>query len=384
MLGSGIELEISAPSFPNMRTFFQVSEEAIGRTITINLIGFCLGSLLYGPISECYGRRKIMILGNSLLAISSIACVFTPTFKFLLFARFFQGIGAATSAVLTSAMIADSYNTKESTKLYGIMNSIFTIVMALSPTIGGIINFYIGWRGNYGAVAIVCISSLIVIIACMEETKQNLTTLSLRNIVFDYFKLLKDFKFICASLVPSISYGCYLGFITCAAFLYIEIFKFSVLKFVIHQGTITAAFAITSIFADRISDSMSNKNTVLLGINLSLISTVGMVISSFVFPLSANLITFFTSTFAVGSAIIYPIVFTLSLEIYPHLKGTASSAIMFLRYIMCALTVGIMCASYNGSSLPISICSLGAVMMAAIFIYYLIRSNFFEQPLNKG
>ena len=69
MLNSCIELEISAPSFPEIMHHFSVAENIVGMTITYNLVGFCLASIIYGPLSEYYGRRKIMIIGNGILVI---------------------------------------------------------------------------------------------------------------------------------------------------------------------------------------------------------------------------------------------------------------------------------------------------------------------------
>jgi DHA1 family bicyclomycin/chloramphenicol resistance-like MFS transporter len=100
LMSSCIELEISAPSFPSMMTYFGVSESIIGLTISMNLIGFCLAAIIYGPLSDSYGRRKVMLFGNGVLAIGAIMCVLAPTFQILLFARFIQGLGAATSAVV--------------------------------------------------------------------------------------------------------------------------------------------------------------------------------------------------------------------------------------------------------------------------------------------
>ena len=111
-----------------------------------------------------------MLMGNGILAIGAIGCVIAPSISFLLFARFIQGLGAATSAVVVSAIIADRYKTKEASKLYGLMNAVFTTLMALAPVMGGFINNAIGWRGNYGVVALICGASWFLLMAFLPET----------------------------------------------------------------------------------------------------------------------------------------------------------------------------------------------------------------------
>ena len=170
LINSCIELEISAPSFPSIMSYFGVAEDIVGLTITTNLIGFCIAASLYGPLSDAFGRRRIMLMGNGILAIGAIGCVIAPSISFLLFARFIQGLGAATSAVVVSAIIADRYKTKEASKLYGLMNAVFTTLMALAPVMGGFINNAIGWRGNYGVVALICGASWFLLMAFLPET----------------------------------------------------------------------------------------------------------------------------------------------------------------------------------------------------------------------
>ncbi|MEY3196900.1 MAG: hypothetical protein RLZZ59_268, partial [Pseudomonadota bacterium] len=142
LLNSCIELEISAPSFPDVVTYFAVSERMVGLTITYNLVGFCLASLVHGPLSEYYGRRPVMVVGNFVLAVGAVGCALAPSLEFLLLSRFIQGIGAATSAVVVSAIIADVYYGDKAAKLYGFMNAFFTAVMAISPILGGIITHH--------------------------------------------------------------------------------------------------------------------------------------------------------------------------------------------------------------------------------------------------
>ena len=169
-----IEIDISVPSFPDMAHYFNVSGDIIQMTIAYNLLGFGLGALAYGPLSDSYGRRPIMLWGNGILLIGAMGCVIAPSIPFLLATRFLQGIGAAASAVVAFAMIADVYPGKEkSAALLGIMNAVFTGIMAFAPLLGGFINEAISWRGNYGVVALICLVSWIFLVFTLPETKKN-------------------------------------------------------------------------------------------------------------------------------------------------------------------------------------------------------------------
>jgi len=153
LIAKFIEIDISVPSFPDIVRYFNVSEGTIQLTIAYNFLGFCIGGLFFGPLSECYGRRRIMIIGNTLLLIGAVGCVFAPSVFSLLIFRFIQGIGASTSVVVF-AIVADSYQGDKAIKFIGIMNSVLTVVMAIAPVLGSFINEIVGWRGNYATVAI--------------------------------------------------------------------------------------------------------------------------------------------------------------------------------------------------------------------------------------
>ena len=235
-----IEVEISVPGFPEMARYFEVSDSLIQLTIAYNFLGFCLAGLFYGPLSESFGRRKIMIIGNAFLLTGAAGCVFAPGFDWLLFSRFIQGIGASTSAVVAFAMIADVYQGEKAAKLIGIMNSILTTLMAVAPVAGGFINKAVGWRGNYGAVAVICLISWILLLLLLPETKKDPQAFDLKKVMKDYRRLLSCGKFITFSVVPSLLYSTYMSFVACGSFLYMETFDLSIMAYTLHLGSIVA------------------------------------------------------------------------------------------------------------------------------------------------
>ncbi len=172
LIAQFIEIDISVPGFPDIVRYFNVLEGTIQLTIAYNFLGLCIGGLFFGPLSECYGRRKIMIIGNTLLLIGAVGCVFAPSVFWLLISRFIQGIGVSTSVVVFT-IIADSYQGNKAIKFIGIMNSVLTVVMAIAPVLGSFINGIVGWRGNYASVAIICLISWILLLLALPETKRT-------------------------------------------------------------------------------------------------------------------------------------------------------------------------------------------------------------------
>jgi MFS transporter, DHA1 family, multidrug resistance protein len=381
-----IEVDISVPGFPDMSRYFHVDDGIIQMTIAYNFLGFCLGGALYGPLSDAFGRRLIMVWGNAILLIGAMACVISPSIPFLLCARFIQGLGASASAVVIFAMIADAYPEKDkAAKLIGAMNAVLTILMAAAPIAGGFINEAVGWRGNYGIVALISLISWIFLVFFLPETKKSFEALNFGKIKGGYQQLLTNRLFISASIVPSLSYAAYLAFITQASFLYMETYDLTLMSYVLHQCVIILVFSMTSLLSGQIIQKLGARSCITIGVSLSALNAVGMVLVSLLVPKSPYLMTFFMSLVGLGAAISYPVIFAGSLEIFPDIKGTASSAIMSMRSFLCFAFVAITSYMYNGDPLRIALIVLSATLMCLFFTTNLLRSVLFSrEPSPQG
>lgn len=362
LIACSIEVDISVPSFPALVKYFNTTESLAQQTVSINFLGFFISALIVGPLADAYGRRLIMIIGNAILMVGAVGCVWAPTISILLIARFVQGIGAATSAVVVFAMIADTYKVEKATQLIGLMNCVLTCLMAASPVVGSYLNEAFGWRGTYTAVAIVCIISWGSLIMALTETQCFKKPLNFKEWLLNTKCLLNNKAFLQTSIAPSLLYGAYLSFITCASFLYMQTFKLSMHLYALHQALIVAVFALVSLLSGTILKHIGPRKCVSIGISLSIFGTVAFLLVSLVAP-SAVLTTATVSVFSIGFALFYPVVFTSSLEIFPNLKGTATSLVMAKRAIIVAFATWVTGNFYNDSPPKVAIIMVIAAIM---------------------
>ena len=368
LISTCIEIDLSVPSFPDIAAFFQVSEGFIQSTITINFLGYCIGALLYGPLSDCYGRRKMMLLGNVFLTIGAIGCVFAPSVPLLLLARLIQGFGASASVVLVFTMIADLYKGEKAMKLIGTMNASLAIIMIVAPILGGFINQAIGWRGSYGCVAGISVLTWILLFILLPESKTQFESFNAVKIYSDYRKLFNSRRFLTAAMIPSLFFAAYMSYIAVSSFLYMLNFGLSMYAFVIHQAIIVSAFSITSIYIGKIIRILGPINMVRYGVGLALMGSLFLIGTGFEKIASPYWVTFFMSVFSIGFAMCYPIIFGDSLSVFPEASGPASSFIMGSRAMLVTLATGIMSMVFTGQvltfALPFSIGVILSVMLA--------------------
>ncbi|KTD56020.1 major facilitator superfamily (MFS) transporter [Legionella sainthelensi] len=375
LISTCAEVDISVPGFPQIAQFFNVSESVIQATITYNFLGYFLGALLYGPLSDSFGRRKMMLFGNAILSIGAVGCFYAPSIDFLLMSRFIQGIGASTSVVLVFTMIADLYQGEKAMKLIGMMNAALSIIMACAPLLGGVINQAIGWRGNYGTVAIFSVFVWVLLLFLLPESKNQLDRFNTKKMMGDYRQLLTSSQFITASMVPSLLFAAYMSYIVGSAFLYIETFGLTTLTFVVHQAIIVASFAITSMYASKIIPIFGPNKTVKYGVTLSFISILAFVVLSVEGISSAYWTTLFMSLFGIGFAACYPIIFSNSLSIFPVLQGPASSLIMGSRALLVSVSTAITGYLYNGQPFMFALSIFFGVIIASLFSLSWLNAN---------
>jgi DHA1 family bicyclomycin/chloramphenicol resistance-like MFS transporter len=364
-----IEIDISVPSFPNLVVHFNTTESLAQHTVSINFLGFFISALVAGPLADAYGRRPIMIIGNAILMIGAIGCVWASTISTLLIARFVEGLGAATSAVVVFAMIADTYKGYKATQLIGLMNCVLTCLMAVSPIAGAYLNEAFGWRGSYTTVAFICVISWGLLVFALPETLAIKRSLDLKVLFTNTKKLLESKSFLQTSIAPSLLYAAYLSFITSASFLYMGTFKLSMHLYALHQALIVAVFALVSLFSGTILKYTGNSKCLSLGISLSGAGTFAFLLISIVCP-SALLTTVTVSLFAIGFALIYPPIFTASLEFFPDIKGIATSLVMSKRAVIVAFATWTTGCFYNGTPTRIALImaiTVGAALLALIY-----------------
>lgn len=378
LLTASIEIDISVPSFPDISAYFNISDGLTQITVAVNFLGFCISSIIYGPASDVFGRRKIMLFGNAIMLVGAFGCAVAESIHFLLFARFIQGLGASTSVVVAFAMIADRYSASKASRLFGTMNGLITIFMAVAPILGGFINESIGWRGSYILVAATSIIAWIFLYLWLPETKKELNALNIKQISLDVKKLFLNEVFLLSSLLVAICGAGWMSFVACASFLYIETYGLSIMHYTMHQASIITVFSVCSLLYGKLVNIIGEKKCITYGAKIILFSGVLMIFIAVNAPKSPYLTTLSIMVYSVGAAILYPVIFAKSLEAFPQIKGTASSAIMAIGALIRALFVAVSSYIYSGQFITVALMILIAVILINLCLIKLLKLMRFD------
>ncbi len=137
------------PVLPGMAEIFHCSVSTAQLGLTMSLIGLAVGQLFFGPLSDKYGRKPVLISSMAVFIISTIVILFSPTMEWFNTCRLLQGIGGAGGIVLSRSIATDYYTGRELAKILAIIGAINGIAPVVSPVAGGLISTFTGWEGIF-------------------------------------------------------------------------------------------------------------------------------------------------------------------------------------------------------------------------------------------
>lgn len=161
--------DIYLPSLPAISDYFGVARSTVQLTVSLYLISMSFSPLIFGPLSDALGRKKIILFGLCFATIAALTCSLAPNIYFLLVGRTLQGIAIGAILVSGRAMVADLYSGLQLAKRITQVTMMMPFVLAIAPTIGGYIQEYFQWRAVF-TVLIVYLGVLLIIVPRVPET----------------------------------------------------------------------------------------------------------------------------------------------------------------------------------------------------------------------
>lgn len=368
-----IEIDLAVPSFPFIVKALNTTETLVQLTLSLNFLGFCLGGILYGPLSDTFGRRLTLLVGCEIYVLGGIGCALMNSIESLLFFRFVQGLGASSGCVILYAMIADIYPPKKMAWFHGMMNAILTIVMAGAPLAGAFINQAFGWRAPLITIAGISIGTLLMMLAFLPETLPTKIPFNLKRIIKDYYNLLTHKEFMLLTIGPSILVGVYLTFVGTASFFYQTQLSLPIMEFAIHQGFILISFALISMFTGKLNHLFGMKSSIIVGGSVAILGASALLLLGFYEHWYPYSITVFMCIHAMGIALCFGTTVAIAFTVKPDLAGASSSLIMAFRLLFSSAMVAYASKAYNGTWLSIALILFFGALIGSLLILYGIR-----------
>lgn len=210
---ASISTDLYLPAMPLMGRSLGAEAGMIELTISGYLIGFSLGQLLWGPISDRYGRRPSLAAGMIMFVIGSAGCALADSADQLIVWRIVQAVGACAGVALSRAMVRDLYQGNRAARMLSTLITVMAIAPLIGPSVGGRIAAFSGWRAIFWVlvgVGMVTLAALLTIPETLPHGKRNREPLA--RAMVRYLEIMRDKRV--------------LGYIGAGAFLYAGMYAY--------------------------------------------------------------------------------------------------------------------------------------------------------------
>ncbi|MDI3537506.1 MAG: transporter, family, multidrug resistance protein [Eubacteriaceae bacterium] len=223
-----LSTDMYLPALPSMSAYFNSSSAITNLTLSSFFLFYAIGILFWGPLSDKFGRRRILLIGSIIYALSSIACALAINVTFLIGARIMQGIGAGGITSVAMAIIKDSYSGKKRESILAVCQAIAGLAPMLAPIIGSLLLHFADWRGSFWVLAIISLINLVFSLLFKETLQdEDRYSGSLFGAVGRLFVVAKNKAFIIPALIFSISSLPFMGYIAVSSYIYVDYFGLS-------------------------------------------------------------------------------------------------------------------------------------------------------------
>src|SRR3954466_9575961 len=164
-------MHVIIPELPAMATDLGMSISAAQLTITLYLIGLAVGQLVYGPISDRFGRRPVVLVGLLMFTVASMVTVLAPSATILIGARIMQSIGGCAGLVLGRAAVRDGATSDKAAAQLALLTLVMLLVPAIAPAVGGFITAWYGWHASFVLLSLIGALTLLACLLRLPETR---------------------------------------------------------------------------------------------------------------------------------------------------------------------------------------------------------------------
>jgi DHA1 family bicyclomycin/chloramphenicol resistance-like MFS transporter len=357
MAGLGpLAIDTYLPAFPTIAQHFGTSVGSVEITLSTYFIGIALGQLVYGPLTDRYGRKPPLYFGLTLFVAASLGCTFAPNVAGLAGLRLLQALGGCAEMVVARAMVRDYFAPRESARVFSFLVLVMGVAPILAPLIGGALVVNFGWESIFyvlGSVGIICLFNVTFFLKESHPVeKRHASTVG--GAMRLYGSLLKDRTFMAYVVSGGLMPAGMFAYIAGSPFVFIELFHVRPDRFGLFFGTNAAGLILASQVNGYLSSRVDPHKTLRVAQAVALVASVTMFINA-------------RTHFGGFLGILVPLFFFVSmngfsfpnstaLAMAPHGKiaGVASALVGCLQFVVSGIASSLVSVLHDGTTFPMT------------------------------
>jgi DHA1 family bicyclomycin/chloramphenicol resistance-like MFS transporter len=350
-------MHIFVPALPIAGVDLGVGAATMQTTISIYIVGLAFGQLIYGPLADKFGRRKVLMIGIVIYTSAGLAAAIAPDAHALITARLFQALGGCSGLVLGRAMVRDTSAPNDAVRRLALMNLMVMFGPGLAPLLGGFLANSLGWRSIFFALCALGVVNFVLAWRLLPETGRARAANG-PTLIQDYKQLLRSREFLLLTLGGGCATTSAYAFIASAPFIFVHDLHRPASEVGPYLAMLVCGVWGGSFTASRLIHRVSVRK-LLIGANaLSAVATFAMFGATLLGVLSVPIVIGCMFVFSLGSGTASPAALSEAISVNPNVIGSASGLYGFGQ-----MAVGAICttlAGFGGNP------ALGATMVMAV------------------
>jgi len=338
-----LAMHIFVPALALAGSDLHAGSAAMQMTVSLYIAGLAFGQLVYGPLSDRYGRRPVLMAGLALYTGAGLAATLAPDVHALVAARLFQALGGCAGLVLGRAIARDTAGPSEAARRLALMGLIATLAPGAAPIIGGLIASTLGWRAILAGLCVLGVANFVLAWRLLPETGPAVAQVTARTLARHYRQLLASPAFVGYAVGGGCATTSMFAFIASAPYILVEELHRPAGEVGVALAVLVSGVWLGSLVTTRLIGRMPITRLLVCGNALSVLATLallGMVLGGMATVHSLVGAMFF---FTLGVGISGPTALTLAVGVNPHIVGSASGL-----YGAAQMAVGALCTALAG------------------------------------
>ena len=352
-----MSVDMYLASLPDIARSLVTSDAQVQLTLSFYLVGFAIGQVIWGPISDRHGRRPILLTAISVFIAASVVCTIAPSIEVLIAARFVQAVGGAGMTVLARAVVRDVYEGLAVARELSRMTAVMALAPLIAPLLGGVLQTFFGWRANFVVLTAIGVSAAALVAMLLPETLRSRAPepVSFGSILRSYRTFASDRTFLAYSGLLICAFGGLFAWISASAFVLQNLYRLTPFEFGLAFAVGSVGYLIGTWIAAHIIARVGLDRTLGLGcVVMAGGGAAGVMALLFGFT-SATALVLPVAVFLAGLGLALPQAQAGALLPFPERAGAASSLVGFLQQTAGAVVGAIVVHLLGQSAWPLAI-----------------------------
>ncbi len=363
------------PSLPAMATYFGTSMGSVELTLSAFMVAYAFAQLVWGPLSDRYGRRPVLLAGLVLYTAATLLCMLAPSIEWLIAGRALQAVGACSAPIAARAIMRDIYDREKLAQIMAYVALAMGLAPSFAPVLGGFLEVWFGWQASFLAVAIFTVLTLIWACFMPETNRHRGLQTSVGAMVGSFGRLLRSREVCLYIVVGCLTFGGMQAFQARAPFVLISELGITPDEFGLVAMAPILSYLFGSFLAGRITRRLGLDRMIPLGMGGMMIGIVVLVGSYLAWGANVWAIQVSVSVLCVGMALMFPASMTGAISVFPTIAGAGAALYGFMQFATAFITVSALALFAQGTGPMVVMMSVCVVLATAFSILQVIQQR---------